>query len=107
MTTSRQKAIGSAAERRIAALLGGRRVGQDGGPVDVTVGDYLSVQVKSYRTPPSLREVVGFLDAMRRIPDERDALPLRAVVVEERKGRGQRSVRTITFDLDEWIEWHG
>jgi hypothetical protein len=100
MTTSKQKAIGSAAERRIAALLGGVRVGMDGGPVDVIVGDYLSVQVKNVKGLPSLREAVGYIEAM---PVGR----LRAAVVVERAGSGRRGLRTITFDLDEWITWHG
>lgn len=105
MTTSRQKAIGSEAERRIAALLGGTRVGMDGGPVDVIVGDYLSVQVKSLRTPPSLNEIVGMLEAIG-LRSADDGYPLRAVAVQSRPGRGKRAVRTITFDLDEWAEWH-
>ena len=100
MTTSKSKAIGSAAERKVAAMLGGVRVGMDGGPVDVIVGDYLSVQVKALRTLPSLREVRSYLDAM---PPGR----LRAAVVIERAGSGRRGCRTITFDLDEWQEWHG
>jgi hypothetical protein len=100
VTTSRQKAIGSEAERRIAGLLGGQRVGQLGGPVDVIVGDYLDVQVKSLRTLPSLKAVVGMLEAM----PQRDSL--RCVVVQDRPGPGKRATRTITFDLDEWAEWH-
>lgn len=104
MTTSRQKAIGSEAERRIAALLGGKRVGMDGGPVDVIVGDYLSLQVKSLRTMPSLAAVMSML---RAIPQDGPFPPLRAVVVQTRPGPGQRAQRTITFDLDEWAEWHG
>lgn len=110
MTTSRQKAIGSEAERRIAALIGGRRVGMDGGPVDVIVGDYLAVQVKSLRTLPSMNAVVAMLDAIpRRVYEgmEMDPPPLRAVVVQDRPGAGKRAHRTITFDLDEWAEWHG
>ncbi len=49
MTTSRSKAIGSAAERVVAAALDGRRVGMDGGPVDVIVDGYLDVQVKAVK----------------------------------------------------------
>jgi hypothetical protein len=104
MTTSRSKAIGSEAERRIAAILGGTRVGMDGGPVDVIVGDYLAVQVKSLRTAPSLTAVIGMLEA---IPQPIAEPPLRAVVVQTRPGAGRRSVRTITFLLDEWASWHG
>ena len=72
----------------------------DGGPVDVIVGDYLDVQVKCLRTLPSMSAVRGMLDA---IP-ERGAL--RCVVVQDRPGPGKRAVRTITFDLDEFAEWH-
>jgi len=100
MTTSRQKAVGSAAERRVAALLGGVRVGMDGGPVDVVVPGYANVQVKNVKSIPSLRECVGYLEAM---PTDL----LRATVVVERAGQGRRGLRTITFDLDEWIAWHG
>lgn len=100
MTTSRQKAIGSAAERAVAAALDGRRVGMDGGPVDVIVEGYLDVQVKCVKELPSLAAVIGYLEA---IPD-RDRL--RACVVVTRPGPGHRAIRTITFDLDEFASWH-
>ena len=100
MTTSRQKAVGSAAERRVAALLGGVRVGMNGGPVDVIVPGYASVQVKNVKTLPSLRECVGHLEAM-------PVGLLRATVVIERAGSGHRGLRTITFLLDEFVAWHG
>jgi hypothetical protein len=82
----------------------------DGGPVDVIVGDYLAIQVKSLRTLPSLKAVVAMLYAIpRRMHEgmESETQPLRAVVVQDRPGPGKRAVRTITFDLDEWMEWHG
>lgn len=101
MTTSRQKAIGSAAERAVAAALDGRRVGMDGGPVDVIVDGYLDVQVKTVRSLPSLAAVTGYIEAIPK--GER----LRACVVVSRPGSGKRAVRTITFDLDEFREWHG
>jgi len=101
MTTSRQKAVGSAAERRVAALLHGRRVGMDGGPVDVIVDDYLSIQVKNVATMPSLGAIDAMLEAMDNVSDR-----LRAVIVLQRAGSGRKGVRTITFDLDEWVEWH-
>jgi hypothetical protein len=100
MTTSRSKAVGSAAERVVAAALNGRRVGIDGGPVDVIVDGYLDVQVKAVRSLPSLAAVIGYLDAIPR------ADRLRACVVVTRPGPGHRAVRTITFDLDEFAEWH-
>ena len=101
MTTSRQKAIGSAAERAVAYALDGQRVGMDGGPVDVIVEGYMDVQVKSVKALPSLAAVIGYLAA---IPT-RDRL--RACVVVGRPGKGHKAVRTITFDLDEFAQWHG
>lgn len=101
MTTSRQKAIGSAAERAVAYALDGRRVGMDGGPVDVIVEGYLDVQVKAVRSLPSLAAVVGYINA---IPGRER---LRACVVVSRPGQGRKAVRTITFDLDEFAQWHG
>ena len=81
------------------ALLSGMQVG--GGPVDVIVDDYLSVQVKNLATLPSLAAVEAMLEAMEDISDR-----LRCVVVLQRAGSGRKGVRTITFDLDEWVEWH-
>ena len=101
MTTSRQKAVGSAAERAVAYALDGRRVGMDGGPVDVIVEGYMDIQVKAVRSLPSLAAIIGYLAA---IP-ERDRL--RACVVVGRPGRGRKAVRTITFDLDDFAQWHG
>jgi len=89
------------AERAVAYALDGRRVGQDGGPVDVIVEGYLDVQVKCVKALPSLAAVIGYLEA---IPD-RDRL--RACVVVTRPGQGRRAIRTITFDLDEFAQWHG
>lgn len=100
MTTSRNKAAGSAAERRVAALVKGRRIGMDGGPVDVIVDDYLTLQVKTLKSLPGLREISQMIDRMP------VGFVLRAVVVIGREGSGRRGVRTITFDLDEWAAWH-
>ena len=100
MTTSKQKAAGSAAERAVAKLLGGVRVGMDGGPTDVVIEGYAYIQVKTLRTLPSLRAIQHMLDIM---PKDR----LGAAVIIERKGSGNRGSRTITFDLDAWAEWHG
>lgn len=101
MTTSRSKAIGSAAERAVAAALDGRRVGMDGGPVDVIVDGYLDTQVKCVKTLPSLAAVITMLEAIPK--GDR----LRSVVVVTRPGQGRKAVRTITFDLDEFAGWHG
>lgn len=101
MTSSPNKARGSAAEREVARLVGGRRVGMDGGPVDVVMDDYAHLQVKKLLTMPSLRAVGDMLYLMPR------AGFLRGVVIIGRAGQGIRGRRTITFDLDEWSEWHG
>lgn len=102
MTTSRSKAIGSAAERAVAQALEGIRVGMDGGPVDVVLPDYADLQVKAVKTLPSLAGVVGYIETIPR-KDNR----LRACVVVSRPGPGRKAVRTITFLMDEWKEWHG
>ncbi len=101
MTTSRQKAIGSAAERAVAYALDGRRVGMDGGPVDVIVDGYMDVQVKAVKALPSLAAVLGYLAAIPRNGR------LRSVAVVTRPGPGKKAIRTITFDLDEFAAWHG
>src|SRR3954468_17406351 len=98
MTTSRSKAADSAAERVVAAALAGRRVGHDGGPVDVIVDGYLDVQVKAVKSLPSLAAVIGYLLAIP--PSER----LRSCVVVTRPGSGGKAVRTITFLLEDWIQ---
>ena len=101
MTTSRQKAQGSKAERMVAKALGGVRIGQQLGPVDVTVKDYADIQVKNVEALPSLRSIGAMLD---NIPVRG---LLRGVVVIERAGQGRRGSRTITFDFDEYCEFHG
>lgn len=100
MTTSRQKAVGSAGERRVAGMLGGRRVGQDGGPVDVVVDGYLSLQVKTVQRLPSLTVCRRHIDA---IPKGEH---IRASVIVERAGQGRVGRKFIVMDLDEFSEWH-
>ena len=100
MTTSKQKAVGSSAERYVAEKLGGRRV-YGYGPVDVVTDGWLDLQVIAVALPPSLNAVRHYLEAM---PKGRH---LRGVVVIERPGAAFRARRTITFDLDEFAEWYG
>ena len=100
MTTSWQKAIGSAAERAVAKQVGGIRVGHDGGPVDVIMPGYAQLQVKNLKTIPPHAAI----EQMARLMPEGT---LRAVVIIARAGRGKRGLRTITFLLDEWVTWHG
>ena len=99
MTTSRQKAAGSAAERDVARLLRGRRV-MTYGPVDVVAEPY-AVQVKATTIPLSLNAARGCIE---RIPYDPSAL--RAFVQISRPGRGGRTQRLIVFDLDEFAQWH-
>lgn len=99
MTSSKQKVVGSAAEREVAELLGGHRVGGYG-PVDVIVTGYSAIQVKKHKGQPSLNTIRAGLEAM-------STSLLRGYVVIERAGQGKRGSRTITFDLDEYAAWHG
>jgi hypothetical protein len=101
MTTSRAKAIGSAAERVVARKLGGRRRGMDYGPVDVEAGN-LDLQVKALTVQPSLNAIRAMVDV---IPKRESAL--RGAVIADRPGRGRRVRWTIVFDLDEYAEWYG
>lgn len=100
VTTSHQKAVGSAGERRVAGMLGGRRVGMDGGPIDVIVDGYLSVQVKTVAHLPSLAVCKKHIDA---IPAGDH---IRASVIVERPGSGRIGRKFIVMDLDEFSEWH-
>jgi len=101
MTTSRQKAIGSAAERLVAAKLGGSRRGWDYGPVDVEAGN-LQLQVKVLTIQPSLNAIRAMID---RIPY--DETMLRGAVIGTRPGAGGRVRWSIVFDLDEYAQWYG
>ena len=101
VTTSRQKAVGSAGERRVAGRLHGQRIGQDGGPVDVVVDGYLNVQVKTVKALPSLNVCRSYLDAIPAGPE------LRASVILHRQGPGHPMRGFIVMDLDEFAEWHG
>ena len=99
MTTSKQKAAGSEAERYVARKIGGQRL-YGYGPVDVSNGS-MDVQVKAVSIAPSLNAVRKY------IADMPEQGKLRAAVVIERPGAAFRARRTITFDFDEWCEWYG
>jgi hypothetical protein len=101
MTTSRAKAIGSAAERIVARKLGGWRRGMDYGPIDVST-DALDLQVKALTVQPSLNAIRAMVDVIPRNP-----VRLRGAVIADRPGSGRRTRWTIVFDLDEYIEWYG
>ena len=107
MTTSKAKAVGSAAEREVADMLGGVRVGQLNGPIDVKVDGYMALQVKKVSTQPSLAAIRAMLDAIPPWDVVQERALLRGVVVIQRAGQGRRGSRTITFDLDDYAAWHG
>lgn len=91
---------GNGYEREVAAKLGGRRVGQYGDKVDVDVPGYLRAQCKNGGSYPER------IDRwLRAIPVE--AGVLRAVVLGDAPGPGNRRRSVIVFDLDEWASWHG
>jgi hypothetical protein len=100
VTTSYQKAVGSAGERRVAGMLGGRRVGMDGGPVDVVVDGYLNIQVKTVAHLPSLNVCRKHIDAIAKGDH------IRASVIVERPGSGRIGRKFIVMDLDEFADWH-
>jgi hypothetical protein len=100
MTTSRQKAIGSAAERDVAYRLGGERT-LGYGPIDVHTPAF-NVQVKCTTSMFSLNFARKCIEL---IPYRDDRL--RGFVQVSRSGRGVPAKRTIVFDLDEFSEWYG
>jgi hypothetical protein len=91
---------GTSAEREVARKLGGRRIGQQLGPVDVIVDGYMAVQVKRTKGQPSLAACAAHIDRM-------PASLLRAVVAISRPGSGHRARRMIVLDFDEFCQWHG
>lgn len=96
--TSRNR--GNAFEREVAAKLGGIRKGQFGDKVDVEVPGYLRVQCKNGTAYPE--RIDGWL---RAIPVQ--AGIMRAVVIGDAPGAGNRRRSLIVFDLDDWASNHG
>ncbi len=93
------RARGNAFEREVAAVLGGRRVGQYGDKVDVDVPGWLRVQCKNGVAYPER------LDSwLRAIPVE--AGILRAVVLGDAPGPGHGRRTLIVLDLDEFASWY-
>lgn len=101
MTSSLAKRTGSQGERRVAGMLKGRRIGQDGGPVDVKVDGYLNVQVKTVARLPSLNLCRAHIDAIPVGPE------IRASVILYRQGSGHPLRGFVVMDLDEFADWHG
>jgi hypothetical protein len=92
--------VGTSEERRVARILGARRIGQYLGPVDVIIDGYLAVQVKRTKGQPSLARCAELIEA---IPPGL----LRAVVAVSRPGSGHKAQRLIVMRLDEFAQWHG
>lgn len=84
----------------VARQLGGRRVGQFGGKVDVDIPGYLKVQCKVGVAYPERLD--GWL---RSIPVE--AGLLRAVVLGDAPGSSGKRRTLIVMDLSEYASWHG
>ena len=95
--TSRNR--GNAYERSVAARLGVSRVGQYGGKEDVA-GDWIAVQVKNGTYYPE--RIDGWL---RSIPERADRL--RAVVIGDAPGPGNRRRELIVLDLGDFVNWYG
>lgn len=90
---------GNAFEREVARKLGGNRVGQFGFKVDVEVPGWLRIQTKNGGAYPER------LDAwLRQIPPGPE---LRALVLGDAPGPGNRRRSLIVFDLDEFARWYG
>ena len=90
---------GNAYERHIANAIRGRRVGQFGGPMDVS-SDLLDVQCKNGASYPE--RIDGWL---RKIPYRADRI--RAVVMGDAPGPGVKRRDLIIMDLHEFLAWFG
>lgn len=86
---------GKAYEREVAAILGGQRVGQFGSKVDVSAGE-LQVQCKTGKSYPERLD--GWL---RSVPYRADEV--RALVISDSPGSGNRRRSLIVFDLEEFV----
>lgn len=95
------KKRGTSDEAKVAAILGGRKVGPMGWPWDVEVGSWMRAQCKQLDRWPSLNQVVAWLDA---IPA---GDYMRAVTLADTPGAGRKTRRLIVIDLDEFVLHHG
>ena len=95
--TNRQR--GNAIEREVGRKLGLRRVGQYGGPDDLT-GDMFAAQVKS---GGSFSE--RYWAWLKAVPVTADQTQL--LVVTDAPGPGHRRRGFVVIDLDDWADWHG
>lgn len=91
---------GNAYERELALRLGGKRVGQYGGPDDVTVNDLFTIQSKVRKAFPSWMS-----DELAKLPRTGGRVPL--LVVADAPGAGHRRRALVVVGLEDWIELHG
>lgn len=95
----RNRNRGNAIERDIGRRLGLRRVGQFGGPEDLS-GDLFAAQVKSGGAFPE-----RLWSWLRAVPTNAGQTPL--LVVTDAPGSGHRRRALVVLDLDSWAELHG
>ena len=91
---------GKDAERAIAKSYGGTRVGQYGGPADVTVGELFIVQSKAGARFPS-----WMWDELAKLPRTGGRIP--TLIVSDRPGPGHRTRRLVVRTLDDDLDLHG
>jgi hypothetical protein len=91
---------GKDAERAIARAYGGTRVGQYGGPDDVTVGELFVIQSKAggWFSERVWAELVKLPRSGGRIP---------TLVVSDRPGPGHKTRRYVVRMLDDDLDLHG
>jgi hypothetical protein len=90
---------GNAIEREVGKLLGLRRVGQFGGPDDLS-GELFAVQVKSGGSFPE-----RLWTWLRAVPTNAGQTPL--LVVTDAPGPGHRRRAVVVVALEDWIALHG
>lgn len=90
---------GNAIEREIGHKLGLRRVGQYGGPDDLS-GVLFAAQVKSGGSFPE-----RFWSWLKAVPVNAGQTPL--LVVTDAPGPGKRRRAVVVLDLDDWVSLHG
>ena len=102
-TTARRgknnRSRGNAIEREIGKRLGLRRVGQYGGPDDLS-GELFAAQVKSGGAFPE--RLWSWLKA---VPVNAGQTPL--LVVTDAPGPGRKRRAVVVLDIDDWLDLHG
>lgn len=90
---------GNAIEREVGKKLGLRRVGQYGGPDDLS-GELFAAQVKS---GGSFSE--RYWSWLRAVPVNASQVPL--LVVTDAPGPGHKRRAVVVIDLDDWADMYG